>query len=96
MDFFRNLISTTWGKVLVVGVVLLILYIMTNRHSPDGARGNDIAKVAEHAVVYQGVRQGMNALFKSHGERRESREYEHREYETHREYRHHDEANRMS
>ncbi len=93
MDFFRNLISTTWGKILVVGIVLLILYIMTNRHSPDGARGNNIAKVAEHAVVYQGVRQGMNALFKSHGERRES---SHREYETHRESRHHAEESRLS
>jgi hypothetical protein len=96
LDFLRNLISTTKGKVIVVCFVLFILYIMTNRHNPDGARGNDIAKVAEHAVVYQGVRQGMNALFKSHGERRESREDGYREHETHREYRHHDEEHRMS
>lgn len=84
MDFFRNLISTTWGKFVVVGAVLLVLYIIVNHQDPRGARGNDIAKVAEHAVVYQGVRQGMNALFKSHGER------EHHEY--HREYREHREA----
>ena len=65
----------------MVGAVLLILYVIVNHQDSRGARGNDIAKVAEHAVVYQGVRQGMNALFKHHGEREyHERHYAHREH----------------
>ena len=69
---FLNYHFPTWLSkgVLLLAAVLLALFLFGHGNQGDdqshGYGGESLGQVAEHAAVYDGVRKGMNAMFRSH------------------------------
>ena len=67
MNFFQRHFPTTLSKVVVfLCVFLLVLLFSHSQHEQYRRSGESLMTVAEYAVIYQGVRHGMNAVFSHH------------------------------
>jgi hypothetical protein len=89
MNFLNYHFPTLLSKAVLVLAILLLAVCLFGRNNPNygrndshyGYQGESLGQVAEHAAVYNGVRQGMNAMFRSHRDHDDYHDYREKHYD---------------